>query len=108
MTIKRIEYMLLDEVLAETRRLCSAASAERWYAGGHDVLRDIPSSNMNTSFTTIVGRQNFPNDAAFIAVSRQLVPQLCDEVERLQEEVKHLRAQLSAASGTNAMGEPIL
>lgn len=75
------------ETVAKARELAEKAASGPWEfhlsSTGISWLIDSPDEN---GALAAVRRREWRNDAAFIAASRELVPQLCDIIERLREE----------------------
>lgn len=72
--------------LAEIKARCDAATPGPWYADGWAAWDDLEN--------TFVELSDFGADAKFIAHARTDIPALVAEVERLQNENKHLKEEL--------------
>ena len=91
-----------NERIEEIRTLCGAATPEQWHVTGAFNQLVAQKTDNDTDMSTIVAeiwkRQAFrPNegkglsDAKFIAASRQIVPELLDELTERNAEIEKLK-----------------
>lgn len=93
--------------LAELRRLCEAATpgpwtsslrgkpeAEGWELGAHVQGGQYPIANCHSGYNK--NGYGHHIDSVFIATSREAIPKLLDEVERLQLVAKFPQSQIEA------------
>jgi hypothetical protein len=81
----------MTDLITEARELCAAATEGPWEVVGKDAwgIEGFPQVEMNTPDGKYFPVHN-DTDAAFIARSRTLIPELCDALEKAQEQNKQL------------------
>jgi hypothetical protein len=78
---------MTDIDLDAARALCDAAAPGPWVADGCYITNWTRENAPKPGFTIYDEGGHGPEDAAFIAAARDLVPALLDEVERLQRAI---------------------
>ena len=72
--------MITDERIKELRELCNKATVGEWYiTNGMQI-----ASTSGGKYEIVTDQAMYESDAAFIAASRTVIPELLDEIERLK------------------------
>lgn len=74
---------MTDDELEAAKALCDASTSGPWRNGFDPCHFDLPEVTDDQTFSYYVTNAE---DAAFIAASRTLIPQLIAEIERLRSE----------------------
>lgn len=86
--------MKSSDLITEARELCEKATPGKWHWEGKLLLTDAEQFLVLKPYydddTDNVSTCVMPYDAAFIARSRTLVPELCAALEKAQEQNKQL------------------
>jgi hypothetical protein len=73
----------MKNLITEARELCEKATPGPWEAGGYGAVC------LKSGFK--LGNIEGTGNAAFIARSRTLIPELCDALEKANAEIERLR-----------------
>lgn len=86
----------MNELIKQARELCEKAMPGPWKIG-----RESPSGaqNVGTINGVLTAQTTSKDNAAFIATSRTIVPQLCDALEAAQKEIEKLNGSVTSLSG---------
>lgn len=80
--------MISPDKIAEWRKLCEGATPGPWTIDGGYVWGFCPLiKNQTTPTELIVEQDGHDYDKRFIAAARTALPELLDEVERLQKQI---------------------
>ena len=83
----------MNDLIKQARELCEKATPGPWYNFGDWMIHTEPDIEHNGIHNEKTIGTVRANNAAFIAASRTLVPQLRDALEAEQKEIEQLKTQ---------------
>jgi hypothetical protein len=91
----------MNDLITEARELCEKATPGKWHWEGELLLTDAEQFLVLKPYydddTDNVSTCVMPYDAAFIARSRTLIPELCDALEKANAQIESIHKSLDFA-----------
>lgn len=98
----------MSNLITEARELCAAATPGQWKRHDTADYAEIHNGDTWGKALSPIALVGYSEDADFIARSRTLIPELCDALEKAQEQNKQLVHELIKLACESVEREKVL